>query len=103
MCACRSNADAYDVAVLALDVELADCAADTVDESNVGKSSTSDTLSIFLESSIALFRLSSTAFSVLLSYLVAKLVAADSNSGMPSYSSSVCDSRDGRIDVRFER
>ena len=62
----------------------------------------SDTRSMFLDSSIAFFRLSRTAFSVLLSYFAAKLAAADSSSGTPSWRSCAWDSRDGRSVLRFE-
>ena len=62
----------------------------------------SDTRSTFLDSSIVLFRLSRTVFSVLLSYFAAKLAAANSSSGTPSCRSCACESRDGRRALRFE-
>lgn len=86
-----------------LELGLVVCAAETVDDSRVGSSRTSDTRSTFLDRSNLRFRLSSTAFSVLLLYFVAKSDAADSSSGIPSCSSLVCDPRDGRIEVKFER
>jgi hypothetical protein len=72
-------------------------------DNRVGSSMTSLTLSTFLLSNIALFLLSSTAFSEFLSYLVAKLVAADSKTGNASSNSFDCMYSEGIRVERFER